>query len=209
MIQTGAMFLVYVAESGETVMQPWQEVDVVGTPIDPQTGRKMELVGWTVGAASSDSPVCATCGTQVGLDPEYGAMSTPATMVCPTAPTAGTTPTRSTECSTAPTGRRNHCLAAGWWSPASALVLVAPPLLLNLILATSRAYDFPRSPGAAAPGLSLCPVSPTGGNRRAAEAPVPPSPPLRPGTAGPRSRSGRQSHGPWHRAAPARRPDRR
>ena len=72
MIQTGAMFLVYVAESGETVMQQWQEVDVVGTPIDPQTNREMELVGWTVGAASSDSAVCATCGAQVGLDPEHG-----------------------------------------------------------------------------------------------------------------------------------------
>lgn len=73
MIQTGAMFLVYVSESGETVLQPWQDVDVSGTPIDPETDREMELVGWTVEAPSSPAPaVCATCGAPADLDPEYG-----------------------------------------------------------------------------------------------------------------------------------------
>lgn len=72
MIQTGAMFLVYVSQSGEKVMQPWQDVDAVGTPIDPETAREMELVGWTVEKPPSDSAVCATCGGPAGLDPEYG-----------------------------------------------------------------------------------------------------------------------------------------
>jgi len=48
MIHTGAMFLVYVAKSGETVLQPWQDVDVSGTPTDPDTDTEMELVGWTL-----------------------------------------------------------------------------------------------------------------------------------------------------------------
>jgi hypothetical protein len=42
------MFLVYVAKSGETVLQPWQDVDVSGTPTDPDTDTEMELVGWTL-----------------------------------------------------------------------------------------------------------------------------------------------------------------
>ncbi len=71
MICTGAMFLVYVSEAGETTLQPWQDVALSGTPIDPETDSEMELVGWTVENPASVAE-CSRCGEPVILDPEYG-----------------------------------------------------------------------------------------------------------------------------------------
>lgn len=71
MISTGAMFLVYVSQTGQVVLQPWQDADVVGTPIDPVTDVTMELVGWTLDQPGSEA-ACARCGDPVIEDPEYG-----------------------------------------------------------------------------------------------------------------------------------------
>ena len=71
MISTSALFLVYVSQTGQTVLQPWQDTDVVGTPIDPASDVNMELVGWTLEQPGSEA-VCARCGDPVIEDPEYG-----------------------------------------------------------------------------------------------------------------------------------------
>ena len=71
MISTGAMFLVYVSQTGQTVLQPWQDVDIAGTLIDPATDVEMELVGWTLEQPGLQA-ACARCGDPVIEDPEYG-----------------------------------------------------------------------------------------------------------------------------------------
>ena len=46
-METGTMFLVYENEEGERFFQPWQDVDDVGTLIDPETGDDLSIIGWT------------------------------------------------------------------------------------------------------------------------------------------------------------------
>lgn len=41
------MWLVYIDSEGNYHAQPWQDMDSVGTLIDPETGDDMELIGWT------------------------------------------------------------------------------------------------------------------------------------------------------------------
>lgn len=50
MVQTKAMWLVYVDGNGDRHFQPWRDVVSVGTLIDPDTGEDMETVGWTTEA---------------------------------------------------------------------------------------------------------------------------------------------------------------
>lgn len=43
----GPMFLIYIDSEGNHHYQPWQDVVVVGTLIDPETGDDMDILGWT------------------------------------------------------------------------------------------------------------------------------------------------------------------
>jgi len=52
MINSGNMWLVYVADNGENHFQPWQDLMSAGTLIDPESGDDMEMVGWTTTAPS-------------------------------------------------------------------------------------------------------------------------------------------------------------
>jgi hypothetical protein len=72
MIQTGDMYLVYANQAGERFLQPWQDLDTVGTLIDPATDEDMELVGWTIEPPTAPAS-CAHCGQAVAEDPDYGA----------------------------------------------------------------------------------------------------------------------------------------
>jgi len=62
------MWLVYRASDGRTIQQPWQDIQDVGTLIDPDSGEDRAMLGWTATAPQQ----CSGCDTEVSLDPESG-----------------------------------------------------------------------------------------------------------------------------------------
>lgn len=53
-VNTTPMFLVYVAEDGTAHEQPFRDVPVSGSLIDPDTGDDMPIIGWRDAASGTD-----------------------------------------------------------------------------------------------------------------------------------------------------------
>ena len=47
-MNTTEMYLVYIDNEGNKHYQHWQDIEDVGTLIDPDTGNDMRMIGWTV-----------------------------------------------------------------------------------------------------------------------------------------------------------------